>query len=60
MSQRCSGQPSPQVAGAAFADVDTAGRLIEDQGLGLGRQPFRKHDLLLIAARQRAHRLSRG
>ena len=32
------------------ADVDAAGRLVEDQDLGVGHQPFRQHDLLLVAA----------
>ena len=33
-------------------DVDAAGRLVEDQNLGVGHQPFRQHDLLLVAAGQ--------
>src|SRR5262245_43302240 len=31
------------------ADVDAARRLVQDQHLGVGEQPFRQHDLLLIA-----------
>ena len=31
-------------------DVDAAGRLVEDQDLGVRHQPFRQHDLLLVAA----------
>ncbi len=37
------------------ADVDAAGRLVEDQHLRLGLQPARQQALLLVAARQRAH-----
>ena len=36
------------------ADVDAAGRLVEDQHLGLDLQPARQQHLLLVAARQRA------
>ena len=32
------------------ADVDAAGRLVDDQHLGPERQPARQHDLLLVAA----------
>ena len=32
------------------ADVDAAGRLVEDQHVGIGEQPLRQHDLLLVAA----------
>ena len=39
------------------ADVDAAGRLVEDQHARLGRQPLAEHDLLLVAARQRAREL---
>ena len=39
------------------ADVDALGRLVEHQHLGLGRQPAGEQDLLLVAARQRRHRL---
>src|SRR5918992_1616478 len=35
-------------------DVDPAGRLAEDQDLRVGREPLRDHDLLLVAARERA------
>ena len=31
-------------------DVDAAGRLVENQDLGVRHQPFRQHDLLLVAA----------
>src|SRR5690349_7452731 len=31
-------------------DVDAPGRLVQDQDLGVGHQPFRQHDLLLVAA----------
>ena len=34
------------------ADVDAAGRLVDDQQLRLGGEPLREHDLLLVAARQ--------
>ena len=37
------------------ADVDAGGRLVEDEDVGRGRQPLCEHDLLLVAARQRAH-----
>ena len=38
------------------ADVDAAGRLVEQQQLRLGEQPPAEHDLLLVAARERADR----
>ena len=38
-------------------DVDAAGRLVDDQDLGLQRQPARQHHLLLVAAREVAHGL---
>ena len=31
------------------------GRLVEHQDVGLGREPLGDHDLLLVAARERAH-----
>src|SRR6266404_6126373 len=34
------------------ADVDTAGRFIENQDFRIGKQPFRQHYLLLVAAGQ--------
>ena len=34
------------------ADVDADGWTVEDQDLGIGRQPLRQHDALLIAAGQ--------
>ena len=34
------------------ADIDAARRLVEDQHLGLGEQPFAQHHLLLVAARE--------
>ena len=37
------------------ADVDAAGRLVEDDHARLHRQPARQHDLLLVAAGERAH-----
>ena len=37
------------------ADVDAAGRLVEDEHVGLGRQPAAEQHLLLVAARQVAH-----
>src|SRR3954447_15288418 len=36
------------------AAVDAAGRLVDDQQLRVRRQPLGEHDLLLVAARQRA------
>ena len=39
------------------ADVDAAGRLVQDQDFRIGEQPFRQHDLLLVAAGQMAGRL---
>ena len=42
------------VHGGLGADVDALGRLVEDDDLGRGRQPFGDDDLLLVAARQRA------
>src|SRR6202020_2237868 len=39
------------------ADVDTAGRLIEDQELGIVGEPLAEHDLLLIAAGKAARDL---
>ena len=36
------------------ADVDAAGRLVEQQHLAVAHQPAREHDLLLVAARQLA------
>src|SRR5512132_4267077 len=38
-------------------DVDALGRLVEHETLGRGRQPPREQHLLLVAARQRRHRL---
>ena len=32
------------------ADVDAAGRLVEDEHPGAHRQPLAEHDLLLVAA----------
>src|SRR6267143_3486070 len=34
------------------ADVDTAGRFVQDQDFRIGEQPFRQHHFLLIAAGQ--------
>ena len=39
------------------ADVDAAGRLVEDEQARLGGQPLGQDDLLLVAARQRADHL---
>ena len=36
------------------------GRLVEDQDVGLGREPLGDHDLLLVAARERAYRRDRA
>ena len=36
------------------ADVDAAGRLVEDEDARLRLEPFREHDLLLVAAGERA------
>ena len=38
------------------ADVEAAARLVEQQHAAAVEQPFRQHDLLLIAARQRSSR----
>jgi hypothetical protein len=35
------------------ADVDAAGRLVEDENLRVAQHPFGEHDLLLVAAAQR-------
>ena len=35
------------------ADIDAARRLVEKQHARIGQQPFRQHNLLLVAARQR-------
>ena len=43
---------------ALGADVDAARRLVEDHHLGLHRQPLGEHDLLLVAAGERADRAS--
>ena len=32
------------------ADVDAAGRLVEDQHVRIGEDPLAQHDLLLVAA----------
>ena len=42
------------------ADVDAAGRLVEQQDLGRAEQPAREHDLLLVAAGQGADRRGSG
>ena len=42
------------VHGGLGADVDALGRLVENDHLGLRRQPFGDDHLLLVAARQRA------
>ena len=39
------------------ADVDAAGRLVQDQDARLARQPAGEHDLLLVAAGELAHLL---
>ncbi len=41
---------------AAGADVDAAGRLVEQQHPAVAQQPAGQHDLLLVAAGERAHR----
>ena len=38
------------------ADVDAAGRLVEDQHVRVGEHPLGQHHLLLVAARQLAAR----
>ena len=43
----------------AGADVDAAGRLVEEQHPAVAQQPAGEHDLLLVAARQGAHRAGR-
>ena len=43
----------------AGADVDAAGRLDEHEDVALALQPAAQQHLLLVAARQRAHRLAR-
>ena len=40
-------------------DVDAVRRLVEDQYARLGREPFREHDLLLVAAGEAANDLRR-
>src|ERR1700723_828197 len=42
------------------ADVDPAGRLVEDEQPGAGGEPLADHDLLLIAARKEGNRLTRA
>src|ERR1044071_5897500 len=37
---------------ALGANIDPTSRLVEQQDLGVGREPLRDHDLLLVAARQ--------
>ena len=43
----------------AGADVDAAGRLVEQQHPAVAQQPAGQHDLLLVAAGQRADRAAR-
>ena len=43
---------------ALGADVDAAGRLVEDEEAGGGHQPLADHDLLLVAAGERLDRLA--
>ena len=38
-------------------DVDATRRLVDDEQLGLGREPLGEHDLLLVAAAQPLHAL---
>ena len=42
------------------ADVDAAGRLVDDEHPRAGGQPLGQHDLLLVAAGQRADRVGRA
>src|SRR6202041_222740 len=42
------------------ADVDAAGRFVEDEKPGAGGEPLADHDLLLIATRKEGHRLTRA
>ena len=39
------------------ADVDAPGGLVDDEQRGVGRQPLGQHDLLLVAAGERGHRV---
>ena len=48
--------PDQLVDLAAGADVDAAGGLVEQQHPAVAQQPPGEHDLLLVAARERAHR----
>ncbi len=48
-------RPHHVVDFALGADVDAAGRLVEDDGTRPHRQPLRQYDLLLVAAGERAH-----
>ena len=49
------GEPAHQAIDFGLgADVDAARRLVEDDDLGLHGQPLGEHDLLLVAARERA------
>ena len=42
------------------ADVDPARRLVDDQQRRVAAQPFRQHDLLLVAAGERADRVGQA
>ena len=47
----CVGEPvDDRVDLVLRADVDAAGRLVEDQHVGVGEDPLGQHDLLLVAA----------
>ena len=48
-------EPAHEIVDAGLgADVDAAGRLVEDQDARLDREPLGQHDLLLVAAGQEA------
>ena len=47
------------VDGHLGADIHAARRLVEDEDLGLARQPLGEEDLLLVAAREVADRAGR-
>ena len=54
----CGGQLAHQAVYLGLgANVDAAGRLVQDDDLRPGQQPLGEHHLLLIAARELCHRL---
>src|SRR5438105_5063318 len=54
---RVRGPPNLRVDLGARPDVDALRRLLEQDRPGTALQPAGQHDLLLVAARRRAHRL---